>query len=209
MRFLLPFALVAAACSSPGAAVITDDRATDYDSIVVSMSLYIVDDASGDAESPLSSRRRVAEVAEIANRMNTIWSQAGIELSVETVIRISVPGDVLNSLAAGDTSPFLSAAASGAIAVPNPASINGFYVRSVGRANGATPVGTRIFLVIDEPSVNDERVSSHEVGHIFGLHHVLDDSMRLMFGGTNGTDLTALEQSVTRYAAQGILDGVR
>lgn len=209
MRFLLPVVLVASACNSPGAAAITEEESVDYEPIVISMSLYIVDDASGDAESPLSSQRRVAEVAEIANRMNTIWSQAGIELSVEAVIRISVPGDVLNSLAAGDTSLFLSAAASGAIAVPNPASINGFYVRSVGRANGVTPVGSRIFFVIDEPSVNDERVSSHEVGHIFGLHHVLDDSMRLMFGGTNGTDLTALEQSVTRYAAQGILDGVR
>ncbi|MCH7669029.1 MAG: hypothetical protein IIC71_07500 [Acidobacteria bacterium] len=209
MRFLVSFALVAAACSSTGAAAITEERATDYKPIIVSMSLYIVDDANSDAESPLSSQRQVAEVAEIANRMNTIWSQAGIELSVETVTRISVPGDVLNSLAAGDTSPFLNAAAIGAIAVPDPASINGFYVRSVGRANGVTPVGSRIFFVIDEPSVNDERVSSHEVGHIFGLHHVLDDSMRLMFGGTNGTDLTVLEQSVARYAAEGILDGVR
>ncbi len=61
----------------------------------------------------------------------------------------------------------------------------------------------------DEPTVHDERVSSHEVGHILGLHHALGDSDRLMFSGTNGTDLADEEITTSRYGATGILDGVR
>ena len=57
--------------------------------------------------------------------------------------------------------------------------------------------------------MHDRRVSSHEVGHILGLHHVLTDSNRLLFSGTNGMALTDEEAAVARYVAQGILDGVR
>jgi hypothetical protein len=177
--------------------------------IRLSMSLYIVDDADGGSASPLASRRSVADVEEIAQRMQEIWEQAGIELAVVTVSRIEAPRDTLVDLGNGDTSSFLAAARSGAMAIPNIATINGFYAATIGTANGMTSFGTRLFFVTDEPSVPDERVSSHEIGHILGLHHVLDDPDRLMFSGTDGVTLTDREASVTRYAATGILDGVR
>jgi hypothetical protein len=63
--------------------------------------------------------------------------------------------------------------------------------------------------VIDEPSVFDRRVSSHEVGHMLGLHHVLDDPGRLLYSGTNGMSLTEDEATVARYFARGINRGVR
>ena len=62
---------------------------------------------------------------------------------------------------------------------------------------------------MDTPSVYDERVTSHEIGHILGLHHVLDDAGRLLYSGTNGMSLTEEEQAVARYAAEGLLAGVR
>jgi len=205
VRHLIPFVLLLAACSSPeAAAVVTDDGA---EPIQLSMSLYVLDAADGDAT--LSSQRELTEVEGIAKRINDIWAQAGIELSVETVTRIDVPAAVLADLAAGDTSSFFQAAGDGGFTVPGAATINGFYVRQIGGANGMAPFGSRIFYVADEPTVHDERVSSHEIGHILGLHHDLEDNGRLMFSGTNGTDLTEDEITSARYAATGILDGVR
>ncbi|MCP5100416.1 MAG: hypothetical protein GY943_33115 [Chloroflexi bacterium] len=75
--------------------------------------------------------------------------------------------------------------------------------------NGTVPFSGRAFSVMDNPSVHHERVSSHEIGHILGLHHVLDDAGRLMFSGTNGMALSAEEVTVARYAAQGMLERVR
>ncbi len=208
VRVLLSFVLVFAACSAADTTRVAGEAA-DNETVSVSMSLYILDDADGGTDSPLSSGREIAEIEAIAVLMNEIWAQAGIELDVKTVSRIDVPAEVLIDLGAGDTSSFLNAASAGTFMVPDPSIINGFYLGRIGTANGLTPLGTRIFFVADEPTVNDERVSSHEIGHIFGLHHVLDNSGQLMFSGTNGTELDAAEQSVARYSIEGILDGVR
>ena len=141
--------------------------------------------------------------------MRTIWGQAGIELVSRSIARITAPADALIDLSQGDTNAFLNGLYDGSIEVSDPAEINGFYVRSLGRINGITPVGTRVFLVTDQPSVHDERVSSHEIGHILGLHHETSDNGRLMFSGTNGTELADEEVATARYVAQGIIDGLR
>jgi hypothetical protein len=209
VRFFVPLVLFLSACSAAGTSNAASEVSPTDDPIDISMSLYILDDVDGGSDSPLSSQRDVGELENIAELMNSIWAQAGIELRVETVARVEVPADVLIDLAAGDTSSFVDAATRGVFLVPGPGIVNGFYLRRIGTANGLTPLGTRIFFVADEPTVNDERVSSHEIGHIFGLHHVLDNSSRLMFSGTNGTTLNTEEQSVARYSVTGILDGVR
>lgn len=209
VRFLVPLLLLAASCSSAGVAAPVRAGSDGEAPTQLSISLYVVDDADGGPTSPLSSRRSLPDIDEIAEQMRTIWDQAGIELVIETIARIEAPGGVLVDLGDGDTSSFLAAARTGAISIPDPATINGFYVARIGTANGVTPFGTRLFFVADDPSVPDERVSSHEIGHILGLHHTLEDPGRLMFSGTDGTNLTDPEVVVARYAAQGILDGVR
>jgi len=206
VRFLIPVLLLVLTSGQPAAVVAQDDIG---EPVTVSVSLYIVDEA-GDPPTPeLSSRRDTESLEQVLERMQTIWDQADIELEVATVTRIKVPAEALGGLSRGDTSAFLNGLIDGSIEVPNPGVINGFYVRSLGRINGLTPLGTRLYFVTDEPSVHDERVSSHEIGHILGLHHETSDSDRLMFSGTNGMELADMEVVTARYVAQGILDGLR
>ena len=92
---------------------------------------------------------------------------------------------------------------------PEPSLINAFYASDIGGANGITPFRSRTFFVTDFPSVHHERVTSHEIGHILGLHHVPDDPDQLMYSGTNGMGLSEEEIGAARYAAKGLLAGVR
>ena len=206
MRFLVPILLVALAWSHASSVEAADDAEAP---IAMPLSLYIVDEAGASPTSKLSSRRDAESVEQVLERMRTIWDQAGIELVSRSIARITAPADALIDLGQGETTAFLNGLYDGSIEVSDPAVINGFYIGSLGRINGITPVGTRVFFVTDEPSVHDERVSSHEIGHILGLHHETSDSGRLMFSGTNGTELADEEVGTARYVAQGIIDGLR
>jgi hypothetical protein len=207
MRLLLPFLLLISACS-PVATASQQDRGTSDSPIALTISLYVVESSDGPG-SPSSSQRTPAELEGIFSRMETIWDQANVDLELASSATITAPEAVLFDLASGDTNSFFNAASAGVIVIPEPGAILGFYVKQIGSANGLTPLGTRIFFVADDPSVNDERVSSHEVGHILGLNHTRDDASRLMYSGTNGTGLTDEEAVVARYGATAILDGVR
>jgi len=206
---LISIALVVSACSLAEADRPTRQDGAEQEPIVISMSLYVVDDATNPTTSSLSSARTTEDISSIAERIRDIWLEAGVELTVRTIARVTAPPEILEQVALGETTGFVQAAVSGVISVPDPAMVNGFYVRQVGNANGITPLGTRIFFVTDNPSVHDERVSSHEIGHILGLHHTQEDAERLMFSGTNGMNFSDLEVEVARYGATGILDGNR
>jgi hypothetical protein len=195
--------LTLAACSSSPGAVAPGER----EPITVSLSLYVVSNAGDDSD--LGTQRSVADVKEIVADIAPVWAQADVIFDPVRVLEIDMPTDVLAEIAtAGGTDAFF-AGAGRTFDIPETGDINGFYVREAAGVNGFTPITSRVFFVVDEPSVNDRRVSSHEIGHIFGLHHELFDQNRLMFSGTNGELLTDIEQTVARYGAQGIADGVR
>jgi hypothetical protein len=179
--------------------------------ITVSLSLYVVSDSDADADSGsgLGTQRSAADVEAIVADIAPVWAQADIVFDPVRVLEIEMPADVLAEIAtAGGTDAFFTGAGR-TFDVPEAGDINGFYVREAAGVNGFTPIGSRVFFVVDEPTVNDRRVSSHEIGHIFGLHHELVDETRLMYSGTNGELLTDIEQAVARYGAQGVADDVR
>ena len=176
--------------------------------ITLSISLFLLVDDRKDPDPAISTHRTEADLREILEGMNDIWSQADIQLELQTIESVEVPEAILRDMQSGRLGPFLRPADNG-VALPQTSIINGFSLQNIGGPNGINPLRSRTFFVIDEPSVFDRRVSSHEVGHILGLHHVLDDSGRLLFSGTNGMTLTEKEATVARHFAQGILRGVR
>jgi len=214
--FVLVLGLFATACSAaatqpsaePSTTPLADDLSPTEETIALPLSLYVLIDADEQGDSSRSSVRDPAELEEIADRMGEIWAPAGIVFDPVNVATLKVPAAALIDLDRLEARTFL-AAAGVEFDVPDPGVLNGFYVAQLGRVNGFAPNGSRTFYVTDRPSVHDERVSSHEVGHLLGLHHALDDTGRLMFGGTNGMALTDEEITVARYFANGILDAVR
>jgi hypothetical protein len=172
--------------------------------ITLPISIYIVDNDSGN----LASDRNVDELTPVFEKANDIWGQADIFIEVATIQRLTLPDEIVQGIARGDFRPFFNGLDYD-LTIPEPSLLNGFYASSIGGANGIVPFGVDLFFVTDEPSVHDERVSSHEIGHILGLHHTCTDPDRLMFSGTNGMTLTYEEIIVARYAAQGLLDRLR
>lgn len=171
--------------------------------ITVPLSLFVVHEAGGVEGSNLSSRRTEAELAAIAVNVGEIWSMAQIRFEPVAVHTVELPRDVVADLMSGDATSFMDGSGP-AFSIPGPGAVNGFYIPFAGGANGFTTHGSRVFFVADESSVHDERVTSHEIGHIFGLAHATDDPGRLMFGGTNGMALTNTEIDTARTGAASL-----
>ena len=201
--------IVLAACGGDDdVAEILEQAEASTEEIVVGISMYVLVDDFQNPDPAFSSRRTEDELEVILAGMNEIWSQANIRLELDDLDTIQVNAEVLSRVAQGNIRAFLDKLGSSIpfdVAGPDSSLISGFYTKQVGGANGITPLGTGWFMVIDEPSVFDRRVSSHEVGHILGLQHTRADRGRLLYSGTNGTTLTPEEIVLSRYLATELL----
>jgi len=199
--------LVLTGCSASASGELTGSPSTrsDRDVIRIPLTLYVVAD-QGATEPSISSRRSTGDLTVIADAIAPIWAQADIAFDPLVVRNLSMPTDVVQELVVTGGFDRFFAQAGRTFDVADPGVINGFYVREAFAYNGFTPEGSLVFFVADEPTVRDQRVSSHEIGHILGLGHALDDPNRLMFSGTNGMILTAAEQERARTTALEILD---
>ncbi|CAB9507745.1 expressed unknown protein [Seminavis robusta] len=179
--------------------------------IRIPIAVFLLDD---DNDGSLSSARTIDDVQETVGRVNATWyRQAGIEIDPIAMERVVVPVDLLEGMKwqrgfGRDFTSFFRAIYQGQMQdisrLEDEALIYAFYVQSLGGGiNGMKPSGVNSFFVVDNPSVYDYRVSSHEIGHLLRLHHAMDSSM-LMFSGSNGMTLTTVEQTVARYAAEGM-----
>lgn len=202
-----------AACGGNGDLRPAQDTVEDSsEKITIGISMYLLVDDLEDPDPTLSSNRTEEELIAILAGMNEIWGQANVHLELENLDTIVVDPDVLAQVAEGNIRAFfdrLGESIPFAKTGPESSLISGFYTRWIGGSNGVTPLGSRSYMVMDEPSVFDHRVSSHEVGHILGLRHTLNDRGRLLYPGTNGMDLTPEEITLTRYVAMQLLKAQR
>ena len=141
------------------------------------------------------------DIARIRGKMNKVWAQAGIQLRLESIVR----EDALPAANPGEDRANLFAR------VPaesrSETAFNLYYVKELEVNGFYTPRG--IFVKdtaslrpveggIDEPI---PRVTSHELGHAFGLPH-RQDRTNLMASGTTGTLLNSDEIERARAAAK-------
>ncbi|MDA1257245.1 MAG: hypothetical protein O3C10_05300 [Chloroflexi bacterium] len=172
----------------------------------ISMFLLVDDDENPDPD--VSTNRDIADLTTILRGVSDIWDAADIRFELRFIGALVLPRDVLVALMAGNTGPFFDGLGT-RFDVTSASTVNAFFVPSFDTANGVNPTGTRTAFIVDEPTVHDRRVTSHEIGHMLGLHHELHDPGQLMFSGTNGMRLTEPEIATARYVAAGILSGVR
>jgi hypothetical protein len=192
--FFTVLTLSAVLCIGAQADTKADDPFLPY--ITLPISVYILDAQDG----ALSSTRTNEQLIEVFQKANEIWSQAGIKFEITYIGRIVLPPKILKELANGNYKPFLAGMNSD-FQTPNPSPFNAFYASSIGLVNGVA-VRSDMFFVTDFPSVRHERVMAHEIGHLLGLGHAHRDAERLMYSGTNGTNLTEREIKTARDNAK-------
>ncbi len=210
LRFLIIFTLLFASIMT---IIAQDDDPEEIEiqtppTLTMTLSMFLLVDDIDNPDPDVSTVRTEDDMQIIHEKMNDIWSQANIELDLQHIGYLEVPKDVLEDILDGQFQSFFIAVGEGEIPIDNVSQINGFYSKHIGGPNGIM-LNSQVYFVNDEPTVNDERVSSHEVGHILGLHHHLFDPNQLMYSGTNGTNLNEVEITVARYFATGFSQGVR
>ena len=143
--------------------------------------------------------------------VNKVWNQAGIRIDPVTMQRVTVREELLHGLihkrGRGGISNFFRSIRHGDtnLKVNDKAVMWAFFVPNLGGPNGLRPLGINSIFVADNTTNKAYRVTSHEIGHVLGLHHTQHSPGQLLYPGSNGLTLDNTEQIVARYNAQRLL----
>jgi len=204
------YRLISAAIIALNWSITSIVEANELTTLTLPVAAYIVD--ADNKDSALSSQRTLKSLRSHFAEVNKIWAQANIQLDPVVMRRITAPPEALHGLShgigQGGLLNFFRSIRTGEIDIDRNA--NGpviwiFYVRNIQGVNGLNPNGVNAIFVVDSPTNQDYRVTSHELGHILGLHHAQDDSNKLLFSGSNGSVLSEIEKTVARYSAENLI----
>ena len=131
---------------------------------------------------------------EIFDKVNEIWSQADIYFSIKEIVIENISYNNFQ-----DTLVNLELIIR--YTEFNSDYINAYFMKNVGGPNGIALSRYNSIFVADKTTVNDFRATSHEFGHILGLHHVFPAN-NLMAQGKNGTQLSSSQIKVARNNAK-------
>lgn len=146
------------------------------------------------------------DITRILGKMNGVWAQAGLHFYLESLVReeanvqeiSSQPGTQSDRLGLLGLRPSQSKATNTLhIYYLKQMSVNGIYFPEAIFVKDTASL-RKVEGGIDEPL---PRVSSHELGHAFGLPH-RQDTTNLMASGTTGTWLNDEEINQAREAAR-------
>lgn len=142
----------------------------------------------------ISSHRSDGNILSLAADAQAIWRKAGIvfDVALEKVRLETAAGQALS---VGDLNRFYQAIE------PDGHGLHIFFVSSLDGLNGVA-ISPRLAWVADTTHVDDFRATAHEIGHLLGLKHTRESRSRLLFPGTNGTELSEAEILLARRHAR-------
>lgn len=144
--------------------------------------------------SVLSTDRSTQNIQETMTKAQDLWSQAKIKFDIEIVDTVLTSSQI-TEITNGNLGAFQE------VDIPNPKSIQGFFVQSLDGINGVA-LGDSYFAIVDETTVYDYRTVAHEIGHNLGLPHVKNSISQLLYQGSDGHTLSEDEITQARNGAK-------
>ncbi|MCH7759015.1 matrixin family metalloprotease [Patescibacteria group bacterium] len=140
----------------------------------------------------LGSQRSEENVFRLVENASRIWQQANIYLQIEEIFMLEISDEKIKVFLKNYRAFIQN------VEGYDRENINVFLVGKLGGINGIAFTGIRSIAVADYTTVYDFRVLAHEIGHILGLNHVVEDRSRLMYRGANGFKLLLEEIMMVR-----------
>ena len=166
----------------------------DKDEILVPVSVHLVDDDTVQ----FRTKRDIDNIGRIFEEVNRIWAKAQIRFIVSDVDIIKMDNKEFGAVFYGEIE-YLTKRKDFDEGI-----INGYFARYI-NSNGISFPAQGFFIIGDVINVNDYRATSHELGHLLGLHHV-DNKDYLMQSGSNGELLDEKEIEIARKNARRVYE---